>query len=77
MKDGRCPRCESTRIFENRIDQAGYRLTISSFHDTILTVYACAGCGYTERYVLDDRALRKIEDKWTPVAPNSGASDTD
>ena len=67
MKEGRCPQCESTRVFQNRMDQNSYRLTISTFHDTKLTIYACTGCGYTERYVLDENALKKIEAKWTPV----------
>ena len=56
-----------TRVFQNRMDQNSYRLTISTFHDTKLTIYACTGCGYTERYVLDENALKKIEAKWTPV----------
>lgn len=75
MKNGRCPRCNSTNIFcnSNGIDYGGdsytIELWIGSSDDRLnrqsdFMSYVCVDCGHFENYILDRNILREIREKW-------------
>ena len=78
MKNGRCPRCDSTNVFMNRsgvewADESGW-ITIwmgnpdsksgkQSHNDS----YICIDCGYFENYILERDILHEVQTKWKKV----------
>jgi predicted nucleic-acid-binding Zn-ribbon protein len=68
MKDGLCPLCGSTEVY--RPKPSSFTVTkrntikISVVHTATTTDYVCIDCGYTENYVEDHSALRKIGEHW-------------
>lgn len=68
MKDGICPKCGSGDIFVQT--GKGYRavLLVDDITETFLTDLVCGKCGYTERYVTEDEALKKIRENWQTLS---------
>jgi hypothetical protein len=79
MKNGKCPKCNSTSVFMNRsgiewADEGGWvsiwmgspidRLGKQSAYDS----YICSNCGYFENYILNKDILHEVETKWIRVA---------
>lgn len=79
MKNGKCPKCNSTNVFMNRsgvewADEGGWisiwmgspneRLGKQSYYDS----YICVDCGYFENFILDKDILQEVQTKWTKVA---------
>jgi predicted nucleic-acid-binding Zn-ribbon protein len=78
MKNGKCPKCDSTNVFMNRSgvewgDEGGWidvwigspdsRSGKQSEYDS----YICVDCGYFENYILDRDILHEVQTKWTRV----------
>ena len=66
MKNGKCPKCDSTEIYhgEKRRSNGISVMMVSSFNQAWLDNYVCTQCGYVESYVLEQDMLEKIKDKW-------------
>ncbi|MHA2460950.1 MAG: hypothetical protein ACXAEJ_06855 [Candidatus Thorarchaeota archaeon] len=58
----RCPKCESTRIWNNTHKPQRYRggVLVTSWRVAGHITYVCTNCGYTEYYV-DSKGLQTIE----------------
>jgi hypothetical protein len=79
MKNGKCPKCNSTNVFMNIYgvewsDEAGW-LTIwmgsqkeRSAKQSRYDSYICVDCGYFENYILDKEILHEVQTKWNRVA---------
>jgi predicted nucleic-acid-binding Zn-ribbon protein len=81
MKQGKCPKCGSMKIYS----AADMPLKSGPFGSNSIPVsltamaaldnYVCVDCGLVERYVADTRMLKKIAQKWTPVNETDGDED--
>ncbi len=61
MRDGHCPKCGANAVHEiDTSDYADRGIPLSSWHHADLTYYVCTACGYTEMYVLDEKARQRI-----------------
>ncbi len=69
MKSGVCPKCGSDEVYVNLSSSTVYSniVPISFFSSTRHDFYVCANCGYIENYIPDEKALRKIAQKWQRV----------
>jgi hypothetical protein len=73
--DGICPRCASDNIRSGAaIDgkeglRGGNRIPLDAQHTASLDNYICLDCGYTESYISDRDALKRIEKLWPKVKP--------
>ncbi len=78
MKNGKCPKCNSTNIYMNRrgIDWGSKSQWIEIWIGTPdsrtnswsdFDSYVCIDCGYFENYILDHEALREIQAKWKKI----------
>ncbi|HEX8599194.1 MAG TPA: hypothetical protein VF952_11845 [Chloroflexia bacterium] len=81
MKDGICVKCGSNEVYFDPV--AGELVTAHAsnvvmngipvkrgFFSTsvaVLDSYVCGRCGYVESYILDNRKLLEIVQKWTKV----------
>lgn len=68
MRSGSCPKCESDSVYRRRDaidDKAAVKIGRVAF-PVSQDFYVCTACGYVERYLEDEGALRKIEgeDRW-------------
>ena len=69
MKNGKCPRCDSSEIYHkiNGIISGNkkiyVRVSILS-PETGKVTYVCSSCGYYENYICDKNILSKIKEKW-------------
>jgi hypothetical protein len=79
MKNGKCPKCNSTNIYENRrgIDWGSKSQWIEIWFGTPdsrtnswadFDSYVCIDCGYFENFILDREALGGIQTKWKKVS---------
>ncbi len=70
MKDGTCPKCESTEVYEGPegfVPAGLLNLNISFGSNARLHVLVCAHCGYAELYLPDRSKLREIAKEWKRV----------
>jgi hypothetical protein len=77
MKNGKCPKCNSTNVFMNRkgIEWGGGwwleiwmgNLNERSSRQSDYDSYICADCGFFENYILDKNVLNEVQTKWTKV----------
>ncbi len=72
MKNGTCPRCNSSNVFKKT--KGAYfgngMLTVGSSFDIMgseFESYVCTECGYFENYILDKPKLQEVQQKWTKV----------
>jgi predicted nucleic-acid-binding Zn-ribbon protein len=75
MKDGKCPKCNSTRVYTKQqgisFGDGGVYVYISSewASKPVKQVdhYVCADCGYYESYISDKAKLEAVAKDWTKV----------
>ncbi len=75
MKDGTCPKCDSSEVYSN--PQAGlviqHGMNAIPIKGTVFTStavldnYVCGRCGYVESYILDNSKLQDIVKHWVRV----------
>ena len=78
MKNGKCPKCNSSNVFKNENGLYwGEHLWVDVWFGTFregsneqsnCDVYICTDCGYFEHYLLDKDVLQKVRSQWTRVA---------
>lgn len=70
MKDGKCPKCNSTQVYsqQNMVLKGGpfgsNSIPISLTSMAALDNFVCADCGLVQSYVADEEKLREISKKW-------------
>jgi predicted nucleic-acid-binding Zn-ribbon protein len=71
MKDGKCPKCRSADVrssagVRNVLDgEQGIQIGGSLLPRTApIESYVCISCGYVESYILDQKKLRMIAERW-------------
>jgi hypothetical protein len=73
MKDGRCPKCASDKVYAATDlplkggPFASNSIPISLTSMAPLDNYVCIDCGLVESYVADKEKLQEIARKWTAV----------
>ena len=73
MKDGRCPKCESTEVRGARGNfswgaEQGVRIKTSMMvAGSPVDTYICTDCGYFEHYVADPGKLSEVADQWERI----------
>ncbi len=73
MKDGKCPKCGSSKVFAaTDLPLKGgpfgsNTIPVSLTSMAPLDNYVCTDCGYLERYVADADKLKEISRKWIDV----------
>jgi predicted nucleic-acid-binding Zn-ribbon protein len=70
MRNGQCPRCNSTTIYQKSEglyfgDVKGY-FSIDG-NGTPYVSFICTTCGYFENYVADEKRLEAIANSWQKV----------
>ena len=65
MKDGICPKCNSDEIYKKKA-VVQYLIPLGIWKPNPM-VYACADCGYYEKYIEGPRYLQGIKEDWTPI----------
>ncbi len=69
MKSGKCPKCGSNQIYKkNARGHRSYILT-GIIRFVRLADYVCAGCGYVESYLYDEKHKEHIKNNWEKVQP--------
>ncbi len=73
MKNGKCPRCNSERIFsgehipfKNGPFQSN-SIPVSLTSMAALDNFVCADCGLVESYIADPRKREEIAARWSPA----------
>ena len=73
MKNGKCPKCGSDKVFQGAEIPAKFgpfgsnSIPITLFSIASLDNYVCAECGYLERYVAEAAKRDEISKKWPQV----------
>ena len=72
MKNGTCPKCNSSNVFKkikgvlvgNGVItvNSGFSIMGSEFES-----YLCVDCGYFENYIMDKAKLQEVQQKWAKV----------
>jgi hypothetical protein len=71
MKDGKCPKCNSSNVYKR--DQGagpehGFFVSTSTITGgSAYESYVCVDCGYFENYIQDKAKLQDVQKKWTKV----------
>jgi hypothetical protein len=75
MKNGQCPKCNSTTIHSQ--PQGIYYYQITALHlgntgsmmipNATVVSYLCTTCGYFENYIADQKILAQVAAKWQKV----------
>ena len=62
MKNGQCPKCNSTTIYtsEKGVRFGGAFVNVGGTDVKSWVSYICATCGYFENYVTDTKALNEL-----------------
>lgn len=70
MKSGKCPKCQSAKVYRRNFP-GGYRsaLVLALESGVRLEDYVCSQCGYVESYLEDLSNADKIEKHCEPVVP--------
>lgn len=75
MKDGKCPKCNSSKVFKNTngLVMGGHRNTLEiytaggSSKGAACDNYICTNCGYFENYIVAADILNEVNEKWSKV----------
>jgi len=73
MKNGTCPKCNSSNVFKKTkgVSFGSYPIRVNTgtmmVGGTEFDSYVCADCGYFENYILDPVKLQEVKNKWTKV----------
>ena len=74
LRTGVCPLCQGSAV--SMIDGASFRganrIAAGSFLVVSLNRYVCICCGYTQEFVEDPEALKRIAARWPRVLPEAG-----
>jgi predicted nucleic-acid-binding Zn-ribbon protein len=79
MKNGKCPKCGSDRVFHGVEIPAKFgpfgsnSIPITLFSIAALDNYVCAACGYVESYVAETAKRQEIEKRWPRVKDETAA----
>jgi predicted nucleic-acid-binding Zn-ribbon protein len=75
MKNGQCPKCNSSNIFkkENGLLMGGKTQTLAIFigsftQGAACDCYICADCGYFESFIVSKDTLEQVRQAWTKVS---------
>ncbi len=77
MKDGTCPKCNSSSVFKQQNGvrperqfwvYTGVNSGIPSSYQTTAETYLCIDCGYFENYIPVDKRLEQVQKVWTKVS---------
>jgi hypothetical protein len=80
MKNGICPRCQSTRVYTaGDLPLKGGPFGSNSIPVSLTSLapldnYVCLDCGLVERYITDTQELAEIERRWTKVGDTKPAA---
>jgi predicted nucleic-acid-binding Zn-ribbon protein len=81
MKDGKCPKCNSTQIYsqEGMLLKGGpfgsNSIPVSLTSMAALDNFVCTECGLVESYVADEDKLREISKKWKKFGSRDAAEE--
>ena len=73
MKNGTCPKCNSTNVFKKTkgVSFGSYPIRVNTgtmmVGGTEFDSYVCVDCGYFENYIQDPVKLQEGKTKWTKV----------
>ncbi len=73
MKDGKCPKCGSDKVYEaSDLPLKGGPFGSNSIPISLTSMapldnYVCVDCGYMESYLTGKDKLAEIARKWSPV----------
>jgi len=73
MRNGKCPKCNSTTIYVKRkgisFGEGGVYVLTAEWvsKPVLLDHYICTTCGYFESYLVDKAKLEALEREWTKV----------
>jgi predicted nucleic-acid-binding Zn-ribbon protein len=73
VKDGKCPKCGSDKVFHGiDIPAKSGPFGSNSIPITMISIaaldnYVCTACGYVESYISESSKLREISRKWPRV----------
>jgi predicted nucleic-acid-binding Zn-ribbon protein len=73
MKNGTCPKCNSSNVFKKikGVSFGSYPIRVNTggmmVGGTEFDSYVCVDCGYFENYILDTVKLEEVKNKWTKV----------
>lgn len=79
MKDGKCPKCGSDKVYSSeRLLFKGGPFASNSIPVGLTSLaaldnYVCTKCGLVESYVADSDKLKEIERRWDNVAESDSA----
>ena len=73
MRNGQCPKCNSTTIYS--LPQGVYFYAGNAFHvhtgslsmGIAYVSFVCTTCGYFENYIADPNRLAEVASKWQKV----------
>jgi len=72
MKNGKCPKCNSSNVFKQvqgaMPEQGFYVFTSALTSPSKCDSYVCVDCGYFENYITDKAKLQQVQKNWTKVA---------
>lgn len=81
MKDGRCPKCGSSKIYAS-VDLplkggpfGSNSIPVSLASMAALDNYVCSECGLVESYIAGEDKLKEIAEKWKPLADQTDADE--
>lgn len=74
MRNGICPKCNAATVYSKKkgagFEGGLYIYTSAMTMSSQYISYICTTCGYFENYILDDKKLESVMDKWDQVPPN-------
>jgi hypothetical protein len=80
VKNGKCPKCDSDKVFHGAEIPAKFgpfgsnSIPITMLSIASLDNYVCTECGYLESYVAESTKLKEISKKWPKVKAEAEAS---
>ncbi len=78
MRNGTCPRCGSTEVFDGSRAAEGQlsvprSVPLKTISRALITDLVCGKCGYVESYISDEDALADIAKHWPRVEASEGS----
>jgi predicted nucleic-acid-binding Zn-ribbon protein len=78
LKNGTCPKCEYTGIYDGSRAAEGQlsvprSVPLGTVSRALITDLVCGKCGYVESYVSDADTLADIAKRWPRVEASAGS----
>ncbi|MEJ2689134.1 MAG: hypothetical protein P8130_04140 [Deltaproteobacteria bacterium] len=81
MKNGKCPKCGSDRVYcgvdvypkSGPFGSNSIPISITSI--AAIDNYVCTDCGYLERYIAEPEKLKEISRKWRRSVPSASTKE--